>query len=451
MATTSLWHIKGRLKDLMAYVEDPAKTTAKDMKAFMDVFDYVQRPEATEQGRYVTAINCLKETALQQMILTKKRFDKEDKYIAWHGYQSFRPGEVTEEECHKIGVELAAAMWGDRFQIIVTTHLDKGHLHNHFCFNSVSFRDGKKYNYSKGEMKRLRDTSDRLCKEHGLSVIQNPHKAPSRPVWLAEKDGKPTRYEVYRKDLYAAIEGSRRLDLMEAYLNDLGYETDFTGKHWKMKLPQYKHFTRLDTLDDRMTPQFIRENVGCGTRYGSTPAYITWNPDTPEDVRVWEPFKRTDRIYRLYLYYQYQLGILPKRTWYKPTSPCLIEDLRYMDELDRQTTYMAKHGIETDTDLKENMEQRQKELDTLVVQRTKLQNKLRRAEPETADTLRQEKTKLTEQILQLRVDIKTCRQIQERTERIRRNLQQTYDAQIQAEERKREARKLKNKERKYER
>ena len=135
MATTKLWHIKGRLKDLLAYVENPEKTIAEtpDLQPLWDVLSYVQRPAATKKGEYVTAVNCLKEIALQQMIQTKKRFGKEDKYIAWHGYQSFRPGEVTPELCHEIGVRLAKEMWGDRFQIIVTTHMDKGHLHNHFC------------------------------------------------------------------------------------------------------------------------------------------------------------------------------------------------------------------------------------------------------------------------------------------------------------------------------
>ena len=153
MATTSLWHIKGRLKDLIAYVENPEKTVAKDkdLQDFYNVFSYVSRPEATENGEYVSAINCLKEIALQQMILTKKQYGKDDGYIAWHGYQSFKPGEVAPEQAHEIGLKLAGEMWGDRFQIIVTTHLDKDHLHNHFCFNSVSFLDGKKYNYSKTE------------------------------------------------------------------------------------------------------------------------------------------------------------------------------------------------------------------------------------------------------------------------------------------------------------
>ena len=112
---------------------------------------------------------------------------------------------MTPERCHEIGVKLAQEMWGDRFQVIVTTHLDKGHLHNHFCFNSVSFKDGKKYNYSKAERQRLRDTSDRLCLEYGLSVIEHGRKAPSRPVWLDEQSGKPTRYNIYRADVREAV------------------------------------------------------------------------------------------------------------------------------------------------------------------------------------------------------------------------------------------------------
>lgn len=100
MATTSLWHIKGRLKDLIAYVENPEKTVAKDkdLQDFYNVFSYVSRPEATENGEYVSAVNCLKEIAMQQMILTKRQYGKENGYIAWHGYQSFKPGEVTPEQ-----------------------------------------------------------------------------------------------------------------------------------------------------------------------------------------------------------------------------------------------------------------------------------------------------------------------------------------------------------------
>ena len=90
MATTKLWHISGRIKDLIEYVENPEKTVPKEQEDFFNVFAYAQRADKTKD-EYVTAINCLKNTALQQMILTKKQYGKDDGYIAWHGYQSFKP------------------------------------------------------------------------------------------------------------------------------------------------------------------------------------------------------------------------------------------------------------------------------------------------------------------------------------------------------------------------
>jgi len=206
MATTSLWHIKGQLSDLIDYVENPDKTNLNNgLKDFINVFSYDMNPNKTNNKKFVTAINCKKEIALEQMILTKKQFNKTDKYIAWHGYQSFKPDEVTPELCHEIGVKLAKQMWADRFQVIVSTHLDKDHLHNHFCFNSVSFLDGKKYNYSKSEMQRLRDVSDDLCKEYCLSVIQSQSKSPNRAFYFAEKNNEPTKYNLMRTAIDEAI------------------------------------------------------------------------------------------------------------------------------------------------------------------------------------------------------------------------------------------------------
>ena len=120
MATTSLWHIKGRPGDLIDYVENPEKTVPKGTEDFFNVFEYVRRPDKTTD-QYVDAINCRKEIALQQMILTKKQYGKNDKYIAWHGYQSFKVGEISPDVAHEIGMKLANEMWGDRFQVVVTT------------------------------------------------------------------------------------------------------------------------------------------------------------------------------------------------------------------------------------------------------------------------------------------------------------------------------------------
>ncbi len=460
MAVTSLWHIKGRLKDLIDYVVNPEKTAAKtqDLKDFYNVFSYVQRPEATENGEYVTAINCLKEIALQQMILTKKQYGKDDGYIAWHGYQSFKPGEVSPEECHQIGIQTAKEMWGcgspvatsdcdsnqkhrpsrqarPRFQIIVTTHLDKDHIHNHFCFNSVSFLDGRKYNYSKEERRRLMEVSDRICREHDLSIIEHPHKAPSRPVWLDEKSGKSTRYNVYREDVREAINFSRTPYYMEDYLKRKGYITDFTGLHWKIRLPQYEHFTRLDTLDERWMPEQIRQFMGRYASFGNKRAYISYPPKMPQEYRDWfKPFHRTSQIYRLYLYYCYQLGVLPKGTEYRPTSPYLKEDLRKLDEMSEQVWYMAKWEIRTLSDLYADREKLQGEMERLTRQRTKLKNKIRRASPAEQENLRQEKAGVTAQITEFRRRLKLNEGIERRSVKIQDTMDRIYAGEDRAKE-----------------
>ena len=423
MATTSLWHIKGSLSDLIAYVKNPEKTVPKGTEDFFNVFSYIQNPQKTADGSFVTAINCLKETALRQMILTKQRYGKEDKYIAWHGYQSFKPGEVTPERCHEIGVKLARKMWGDRFQVIVTTHLDKDHLHNHFCFNSVSFKDGKKYNYSKSEQQRLRDTSDRLCREYGLSVIE---QAPSRPVWLDEQNGKPTRYNIYRADVRDAVLGSRTVELMERYLRRKGYLTDFTGKHWKIRLPQYQHFTRLDTLDERWTPEHIRASLGARATFGNKRPTVNFAPELPEELRVYVPFQQTSHIYRLFLYWEYQLGILPKRTSYQPTSPFMKEELRKLDEITAQVDYLAKNRIETLDDLLSARETVQQEMDALTEQRKRLQNKIRRASPAEKEQLRAEKQSVTAKITDCRKKLKLNTGVEQRSIKIQDTMDMVY-------------------------
>ena len=384
MATTSLWHIKGRLKDLIDYVENPEKTKTKtpELQDLYNVFSYVQRPEATQEGEYVTAINYLKETALRQMILTKKRYGKTDGYIAWHGYQSFKPEEV-----------------------------------------------------SPADYRRMREVSDRLCREYGLSVIEKPRKAPSRPVWLDEKSGKPTRYNVYRADVREAMDFSRTPYYMEDYLRRKGYVTDFTGKHWKLRLPQYEHFTRLDTLDERWTPENIRRSMGRYATFGNRRAYISYPPQMPQELSDWfQPFHKTCHIYKQYLHYCYLLGYLPKHTDYKPTSPYLKEDLRKLDELSQQVRYMSKYGIETFDDLYADREKIQQNMDALITRRTKLQNRIRRAAPAEKEMLRQEKVGVTEQITTLRKQLKLNKAIEVRSAKIQEKTDLLYANEYRAKE-----------------
>ena len=124
---------------------------------------------------------------------TKKYYNKEDKILAFHAYQSFKEGEVTAELAHKIGVQLANEMWGDRFQVIVTTHLNTHCIHNHFVINSVSFKDGLKYYDNHTNYSIMRHLSDEICKEYGLSVLEE------------KSTKKKLNYENFYKNLYIMI------------------------------------------------------------------------------------------------------------------------------------------------------------------------------------------------------------------------------------------------------
>ena len=159
MAVTSIWRVNGWLGKVVVYVKNPEKTTnpefyengdmtERECQGLEDVISYAVSSHKTQQvneeldtlERFVSGINCNPSTAREEMIAVKKRFGKEDGTIAYHGYQSFAPGEATPEMAHKIGVELAQRLWGDRYQVVVATHLDKAnHLHSHFVLNTVSF------------------------------------------------------------------------------------------------------------------------------------------------------------------------------------------------------------------------------------------------------------------------------------------------------------------------
>ena len=176
MATTSIWSVKGWLGKVVVYVENPEKTmhpeTAgipesgsgeeADRQGLADVIAYAVNTEKTrnrnngcesiaeEDGaalqQYVTGVNCTSATARSEMMAVKERYGKDGGIMAFHGYQSFAPGECTPQMAHEIGVRLAEELWGERFQVLVATHLDKAHhLHNHFVVNSVSFADVKHF------------------------------------------------------------------------------------------------------------------------------------------------------------------------------------------------------------------------------------------------------------------------------------------------------------------
>ena len=172
MATTSIWSIKNNLKQSINYIINPEKTTNKDYGKVDYNFlegrkDYDFKKEKV---CYVSCLNCDDDNPFDDIKDTKDYYRKNNGVLAYHGYQSFKEGEVTSDIAHEIGVKFVEEMFGD-YEVIVATHQNTNHIHNHFIINSVSFKTGKKYNNNRTNLSKLRNISDSLCAEYGLRVL----------------------------------------------------------------------------------------------------------------------------------------------------------------------------------------------------------------------------------------------------------------------------------------
>lgn len=446
MATTSLWHIKGNLRDLIDYVENPDKTNVSNsLQDFVNVFSYDTNPSKTNNKEFVTAINCLKEIALQQMIMTKQQFNKSDKYIAWHGYQSFKPDEVTPELCHEIGVKLAQRMWGDRFQVIISTHLDKDHLHNHFCFNSVSFLDGKKYNYSKSEMQRLRDLSDELCKEYGLSVIKTDShtKSPSRTLYLAEKNNEPTKCNLMRTAIDEAIAISPTPKEFVKTMRKKGYIVDINPqrKYPTIRSVNDSRNTRLKTLGENYDWNSIVEQINTQDGFALLPTFNEFKRESKTKyvkptkytfIGSFETVKKVTGLKALYLYYCYRLGYLPKKNQHKPLSPEMKQAWRKIDKLSNQVRLISKYNLDDTNDVKQFIADNQEQIETITNQRNQIYNKLRRCkDTDKMSSLKSERDCCSAKLKKLRTEIKTANAISTDTDEIKSNIKAEMNIQHQ--------------------
>ncbi len=266
MAVTKIWNVKDSLRRIVDYAMNPEKT-ANDRILQHDltqVLHYAENADKTDHFCYVTGINCIPETAAAQTAMTKQRFGKVGGNVAFHAYQSFKPGEVAPEQCHQIGVELAQRLWGSRFEVVVATHLNTGCLYNHFVLNSVSFLDGKRYNDCNESYYKFRAMSGAICRKHGLFVIEEPYgtKIP-RSVYLAEQTDRSTCYSLMRQDIDDAIHRSFTERFFYAGLRRMGYlvRCQPNRKYNTLQIPGTKYPTRFKTLGERYTEDAIRERI----------------------------------------------------------------------------------------------------------------------------------------------------------------------------------------------
>ena len=432
MATTKIWPVKDSLKRLVDYASNPEKTTKDDLAA---VIEYAMNGEKTagsnERSCYVTGVNCFAETALDEMLSTQKHFGKTSGNVAYHCYQSFKPGEVTPEQCHRLGVELAERMWGDKYQVLVATHLDRDHLHNHLVCCSVSFIDGKKFNDNKAAYSRLRRLSDDICLENGLSVIEKPLGKTPRQIHFAEKNGEPTRYNLMREAIDNAIALSTNMPTFMNLMKQQGYVIAYNQnrKYPTIRSVNSRKATRLfrlgDDYDVERIMQRINSNALDDVMRNREDHIASMHPPVRKKVHVTGSRKNARKVgglYGLYLHYLYLLGYRPRKK-HRPLSPEMREACRMCDKYSECAKLMAKYHLRTEDDVKYFIARSEESLDTLSCQRNKVRNKLRRAaDPEMIESYRNERDHLTSEITKIRKEIKTAAFTLERSEKVKDNI-----------------------------
>lgn len=241
MAVTGFWPIYKNLKATLDYADNPDKTTDRrylddDLYAALS---YAENDSKTDRKMYVSGINCSKQNAYAEMVAVQRRFGMRGKVVGYHGIQSFAAGEVTPEQAFEIGKVTARKMWGDRYQVLVTVHLNTDNVHCHFVVNPVSYKDGVKFKNKIGDHKELRRVSDEICREHGLSVLENSnfYGGHKRDYWR-HKSGKKTHRDYLREDVEYCLSFATSPREFENQLYALGYTLDpvrfsVKAKHWE--------------------------------------------------------------------------------------------------------------------------------------------------------------------------------------------------------------------------
>ena len=439
MATTRIWKIVKRLDRVVDYAKDKNKTENIEFKNdksnyqmivndLRDVINYAMNFDKTEKQFYITGINCEGKSAYEEMKNVKDFYNKNDGILGFHAYQSFKE-KVSPELAHKIGVELATEIWGDRFQVIVTTHLNTEHIHNHFVINSVSFKDGLKYYDNHTTYSRIRHVSDEICKENGLSTLEE------------KLTKKKLNYEnFYKKSLYNdnySNNAKRDLDLAirQAYSYD-----DFL---FLMKKLDYEITFRSNKISIRKEP--YKRNIRVERRYGENYSIDNIKRRILEEQAVRVPFIENVYNYRkvqypfakrhkrakakgfiaLYYHYCYLLKVFPNNVPQQKLPASIRADVSRMEELSNEARFLYQNKIKTLDDLLNYKDEINYKINELLSQRERLWAKRKLSKDEIEmHRIAEEISSLNDKIIKLRKKVEMCEDIKTRVPKIENNLEE---------------------------
>ena len=254
---------------------------------------YILNPEKTDEKLLVSSYGCASETAAREFEWTRKIAEQKGmnpvRIIARHVIQSFEVGEVTPELAHEIGKQFADEILGGKYEYVLTTHIDKDHVHNHLIFNAVDFVDYHAYKSYKRIYYDMREVSDRLCKENGLSVIPpSQNKGMGYKEYTEAKRGTSWKQKL-KQTIDRLVITAKDYDDFLRLMHEAGYEIK-TGKYISFRAEGQERFTRSKTIGENYTEERIKERIAGRTPRRSqrqtTPKGISLIGDIQERIRL---------------------------------------------------------------------------------------------------------------------------------------------------------------------
>lgn len=432
MAYTSVIPVH-RLKASVEYVLDEKKTSrGQNAKSLEEAVDYALNRAKTEQDLFESAIACTCETAFEDMCRIKEMWHKTGGVQGFHLVQSFAAGEVTPELAHRIGLEFAGQLLQGRYQAVVSTHLNTGHIHNHIVWNSVAIQDGKKYrSNARSYYTEVRAKSDALCKQHGLSVIEPNRSDPAGrpyPQWLAEQENRPTWKAAIQQDIDEVIDEVFTWNQFLRALENRGYVLRLNRKYITLQPPGKERPVRFKTLGKDYTTSAIRRRILYPER--SSPAGNERSfPQALQKLLSERPARKVTGLQKLYVIYLFQVGVLPTKPVYM--SYAVREDIRKLDQRIAQMEFILKNEIQDRGQLNEMRCKAEEEIDSLLKERRGLY----RRDPGSPRI-----QEITARLKELRRTAKLCRDIEEHSLAIEQRLEEARKEREQREAVERETR-----------
>lgn len=301
-----------------------------------NALEYIQNPEKTEERILVGSINCLPETAFEQMMDTKVTYGKTDKRQGFHIMISFVPGEATEEQAFDIVGRFAQEYLGDKYEAVYAVHNDKEHMHGHIVFNSVSFETGAKYDYRKGEWKRrMQPLTNKLCAEYGLNIMPAEYAKEPKNLSRKEWELEQTFREMILADAEFCQSQATSFDHFVFLMKRIGYQFEY-GKYLSIKVPGGRWYHQLDKLDERFAED--KFHLYLDIPYGS-PRFVV---KTAGAIYC----KGTTAFQMKFYRRIYQARMVEQRRFDKHAA-YLAKELERMNRLQEQYLFLVKNDIKS--------------------------------------------------------------------------------------------------------